>query len=108
MGVILRDSKREEITVSNVQAECTAVDLRDTSGGILIIKTDPGDITVHVSDKPDGTYYKLSNSLGVALGVMDTGADDEAIALPDELFAAHWVKFVAADSKQDAIILLKG
>jgi hypothetical protein len=111
MGVILRDSSKVDpvkIDTDDVD-DSTAIDLRDMSSGILIVKTDPGNITIYVSDSENGTYYLLSDSKGAALSVMTTGGANEAIAFPDELFAAHWLKFKSATADvADAVVMLKG
>jgi len=107
MTAILRDSNTVTCLVSNVEANSESIDFRDFSSGVVLFKATPGATTIHVSDD-DVTYYKLVDDTGS--DVTFAGAEaNEAVAFPDGLFAAHFVKFVQTSaSEQTCTVLLKG
>ena len=110
MTAILRDSSKvDPVTIHTTVASSTAIDMTDFSSGILMVTTDPGNVTVYVCDTEGGTYLLLTKATGAALDALDTGSGTVAIPFPDEVFAAHFVKLKAADTTvTNAVVLLKG
>lgn len=110
MTVILRDSSKvDSVTIHTTEGSSTAINMTDFSSGILMVTTDPGNVTVYVCDTEDGTYLELKKATGSALDALDTGTGNVAIPFPDEMFAAHFVKLKAADTiVTNAVVLLKG
>jgi len=109
MGVILRDSNTVTCVVGDSVAESTSIDFRDFSSGIIVFTTEPtSPVRVHVSTD-DVNFYALSDSGGGDVDLLTPG-ENEAIAFPDEVFPAHFVKFVSGSTTADitCTVMLKG
>jgi hypothetical protein len=94
--MLTRQSGVRKAAIAAGAALSAAIDLREMAGGIL--KNDgedwtAADIVFDVCEKEDGVFTTLKDETGTAVkisGLSTTAA--EARKLPDELFAARWVK----------------
>lgn len=107
-AAIGRQSDRQtSVIVGTSAVGSTAVDLRAASGAQLLVPAGAASqsVAVYVCDTIDGTYVPLNNSTGaVAVSVVASNAYD----LPEAIFAAHYVKFVAASTQFTGVVLAKG
>ena len=95
---------------SDDNADSESVDLRNASSGIVMFTDDPGNaIDIFVSHD-DSDFNKLVKSDGSALqlGSETAPAADTAIPLPDEAFAAHFLRLEVSASDVTATFMLKG
>jgi len=112
MTAILRDANTVTCVVSDAEADSTSIDFRDFSSGIIVFVAVPeGPVRVYVSTD-NISFFALADSAGTDVALVDVEAN-EAIAFPDEVFAAHYVKFVDAvadpiKADQTCTVLLKG
>ena len=117
MGLIERTDVVQTIKVHTVVSgdtesvdPSTSIDLRNASGAIVLFASDPGSsVQFWVSDvsDDDSTFYRLKAKDGTTnLDLGDVG-DNVAVPLPDEAFAAHYVRLVGT-VKVTATVMLKG
>lgn len=98
----------EKIVIAVGESLSAALDFSQYAGGILINSgTDwtTADLCFEVSDTLSGTYVKLRDSSGVLIRVtgLSTTAG-EARPLPEELFAAGFVKLRSVNTASEAAV----
>jgi hypothetical protein len=104
---LLRYPVNLSLTLVTTAADTEAIPFGDSAAGVLMIPTGSGatSLAFHVSDAKAGTYVPLYDSSNNA--VTRTVAAARAYALPDECFAARWLKIVP-DVNTTATLTLKG
>lgn len=94
--MLTRQSSVRKAAIAAGAALSGAIDLREMAGGIL--KNDGtnwtvADIVFDVCETAGGTFTTLEDETGTAVRLSGLATNAaEARKLPDELFAAHWVK----------------
>ena len=117
MTAILRDANTVTCVVGDSEAESTSIDFRDFSSGMIVFVGLVSDDTATSPTSPvkiwvssdDSTFYLLVDKAGADVELI-TPLHSEFVAFPDEVFAAHFVKFVSASTTADinCKVLLKG
>ena len=110
MALIERRDSVATAVCSDAVADSESVDLRNASSGIVMFTADPGDaIDIFVSHD-DSDFNQLVTSAGAALqlGSGTAPVANTAIPLPDELFAAHFLRLEVSGSDVTGIFMLKG
>jgi hypothetical protein len=106
-----RGSYTKTATIANSATTSGAVDCSGASfGGFITPAALTGTtMTFTVSSDESGTYVPLRDSSGAAISI--TVATSGGYALPPELFAFPWFKFVSGSSEaasRSIIVTLKG
>ena len=110
MALIERRDSVQTALCSDDKDDGTSVDLRNASSGIVMFTSDPGDaIDIFVSHD-DSDFNQLVTATGDALqlGSATAPVANTAIPLPDELFAAHFLKLEVSGADVTGIFMLKG
>jgi hypothetical protein len=104
---LLRYPINLNLTLVSTEADTEAIPFGDSAAGVISIPAGAtaASLTFYVSDAKDGTYVQLYDSSNNA--VTRTVAAERAYALPDECFAARWLKIVP-DVNTTATLTLKG
>jgi hypothetical protein len=113
---IRRKSKVLACTLFTATADCSTLPMFDMAGGVLemgTIVTAATSINIWASDNTNGPFCQLYDASGSAASITlaPSTNDPRAYALPDATFAAHFVKFVAANTAGTgtvATIMFKG
>lgn len=96
------------VSLTHVLATTDVVDLRSWGSAMVSVpstSTINEDVGVHVSESPAGEYSELRDSTGTALTVKLTTS--KAVALPDQAFAAGYVKLVTASADVPVVVMGK-
>lgn len=106
-----RHGLKESVQIRATVVGSTAVRVDDMSGAIASFgTTDPAvtGFSVWVSDAEGGNYSRLYRSTGNAVNVAMTGSTTEARAytLPDEVFAAAYIKLVSLNASEFTATLI--
>ena len=106
MPPIDRNSKVFTATVHSTAATASAIRCDDFAGATVMfdaVLAAGATLNFHVSDEKAGTYRVLGDSSGnpVAVVLPSPGSSPVAFPLPDEAFAAAWVKIVPTTSAID-------
>lgn len=100
--------RQTQLTVATAAADSVAADVRACSGLQMLVPAGAVSqtVSVYVCDTFDGTYVPLNDSASapVTFDVVASNAYD----LPEALFSAHYVKFVAGTTLFSAVLLAKG
>jgi len=118
MTGLTRATKDETVTIAESAHLSGAIDMRDYSGGILVMPAawTTADIGFHISDAIDGTFVPLKDH-DDAYVVVDAPDVDTAFELPPEIFGAHFVKLWSTDgagantaqaAARSLLVMLKG
>ena len=113
---IRRKSKVLGCTLFTATAACDTLPMWDMAGGVLemgTIVTGASSINIWAADTTNGPFCQLYNADGsvASITLAPSTTDPRAYALPDAAFAAHFVKFVAANTAGTgtvATIMFKG
>lgn len=111
---IRRKSKTFTVTLDAATANSTTIVLGDMAGGIVSLgthNTNATELAVHVSEVSAGPYRALKDKEGTAVKVTISGSAAAAYSLPDEVFAATFIKLLlnnTAANGLSAAILAKG
>jgi len=113
---IRRKSKTNSCTLFTATADCSTLPMFDMAGGVLemgTIVTAATTINLWVADNTNGPFYQLYKADGSVANITMSPSTSEgrAYALPDESFAAQFVKFVAANTAGTgtvATVMFKG
>lgn len=111
---IRRKNKVFPITLDAATANSTTIVLGDMAGGIVSIgthDTNAAALNLYVADAADGPYRTLKSSDGSAVSVTIDGSAAAAYSLPDEVFAAPFVKLALDNTAADgltATVMAKG
>jgi hypothetical protein len=113
---IRRKNKAFTVTLDAAVSNATEIVLADMAGGMVSIgtqNTNATELAVHVASASAGTYRPLyaADGSAVKITLAPSTADSRVYAMPDEVFAAPFIKLVlnnTAANGLSAIILAKG
>jgi hypothetical protein len=113
---IRRKNKSFTVTLDAAVSNATEIVLADMAGGMVSIgtqNTNATELAVHVASASAGTYRPLyaADGSAVKITLAPSTADSRVYAMPDEVFAAPFIKLVlnnTAANGLSAIILAKG
>jgi hypothetical protein len=113
---IRRKNKAFSVTLDAAVSNATEIVLADMAGGMVSIgtqNTNATELAVHVASASAGTYRPLyaADGSAVKITLAPSTADSRVYAMPDEVFAAPFIKLVlnnTAANGLSAIILAKG
>lgn len=113
---IRRKNKAFTVTLDAAVSNATEIVLTDMAGGMVSIgtqNTNATELAVHVASASAGTYRPLyaADGSAVKITLAASTTDSRVYAMPDEVFAAPFVKLVlnnTAANGLSAIILAKG
>lgn len=111
---IRRKNKAFPVTLDAATASSTTIVLGDMAGGMVSLgthNTNATELALWVSDSDAGPFRTLKDKDGTAVKVTVSGATASAYALPDEVFAAPFVKLILNNTAANgvtAIIMAKG
>lgn len=113
---IRRKNKAFPVTLDAAVSNATEIVLADMAGGMVSIgtqNTNATELAVHVASASAGTYRPLyaADGSAVKITLAPSTADSRVYAMPDEVFAAPFIKLVlnnTAANGLSAIILAKG
>ena len=111
---IRRKNKTFPVSLNAATASSTTIVLGDMAGGMVSLgthNTNATELALYVSDSSDGPFRTLKDKDGTAVKVTISGASAAAYTLPDEVFAAPFVKLALNNTAADgvtAIIMAKG
>lgn len=111
---IRRKAKAFDITLDAATGTTSTIALGDMAGGIVSLgthNTNATELAVHVASASAGTYRALKDKDGTAVKVTISGATAAAYSLPDEVFAAPFVKLVLNNTAANGVtatVMAKG
>jgi hypothetical protein len=97
---IRRKSKVHPFTLSTATSVANTIPMFDMAGGIVemgTVSTNATQLNLWVSDVEAGPFYQLYDKDGavVKITLSASTTDGRAYAMPDEVFAAQFIKFVS-------------
>lgn len=97
---IRRKHKAQSFTLFTATASCVTIPMIDMAGGVVEVgtmSTNATQLNLWVSDSTSGPFYQLYDKDGavVKITLAASTADGRAYAMPDEVFASHFIKFVS-------------
>lgn len=106
---IRRKSKTYPFTMFTATASCVTIPMFDMAGGVIemgTVSTNATQINLWVADTTNGPFYQLYDKDGAVVKVTLSAstADGRAYAMPDETFAAHFIKFVSATTNSTGTV----
>lgn len=106
---IRRKSKTHAFTMFTATASCDTIPMFDMAGGIVHVgtmSTSATQINLWVSDSTSGPFRQLYDKDGavVKITLSASTADGRAYNMPDEAFAAQYVKFVSATTNSTGTV----
>jgi hypothetical protein len=113
---IRRKNKSFPVTLDAAVSNATEIVLADMAGGMVSIgtqNTNATELAVHVASAAAGTYRPLyaADGSAVKITLAPSTADSRVYAMPDEVFAAPFIKLVLNNTAANgltATILAKG
>lgn len=111
---IRRKNKTFDITLDAATGTTSTIVLGDMAGGIVSLgthDTNATELAVHVAPTTSGAYRALKDKDGTAVKVTISGASAAAYSLPDEVFAAPFIKLVLNNTAANGVaatIMAKG
>ena len=114
-AMISRKYRDFDITLSTATAVATTLDIRDVAGAVVsfgTMSTNASTLQMWVSPTSAGTFRRLYKSDGSVadLTLAASSTDGRAYALPDEVFAAEYLKIVSATTNStgtSGVVMLK-
>lgn len=106
---IRRKSKTYPFTMFTATASCDTVPMFDMAGGLVSVgtmATAATQINLWVSDSTNGPFRQLYDKDGavVKITLAASTADGRVYAMPDEAFAAQYIKFVSATTNSTGTV----
>jgi hypothetical protein len=106
---IRRKSKTHSFTLFTATASCATIPMFDMAGGIVgvgTMATAATQINLWVSDTSNGPFYQLYDKDGAVSKVTLSAstADGRAYGMPDDVFAAQFIKFVSATTNSTGTV----
>ena len=100
-NILSRKNRDIDITLHTATSLATTLDLRDVAGAVVqfgTMSTNATTLQMFVSNAATGTYARLCKSDGSVadLTLSPSTTLGRAYALPDEVFAAEFLKIVSA------------
>jgi len=111
---IRRKNKVFPVTLDASTANATTIVLSDMAGGIVTIgthNTNATELAVWVAAEEAGPFRALKDKDGTAVKLSVTGSTAAAYTLPDEVFAAPFIKLALNNTAADgltATVMAKG
>lgn len=114
-SMISRKYRDFDITLATATASATTLDIRDVAGAVVsfgTMSTNSSTLQMWVSPTSSGTFRRLYKADGSVadLTLSPSSTDGRAYALPDEVFAAEYLKIVSATTNStgtSGIVMLK-
>lgn len=106
---IRRKSKTHSFTLATATASCDTIPMFDMAGGLVSVGTmvtAATQINLWVSESTNGPFRQLYDKDGavVKITLAASTADGRVYAMPDESFAAQYVKFVSATTNSTGTV----
>ena len=106
---IRRKSKVNSFTMFTATASCDTIPMFDMAGGLVSVGTmvtASTQINLWVSDSTSGPFRQLYDKDGavVKITLAASTADGRVYAMPDEAFAAQYIKFVSATTNSTGTV----
>ena len=106
---IRRKSKLHPFTLSTATSVANTIPMFDMAGGIVEVgtmSTNATQLNLWVSDVEPGPFYQLYDKDGavVKITLSASTTDGRAYAMPDEVFAAQFIKFVSASTNSTGTV----
>ena len=111
---IRRKNKVFPVTLDAATANATTIVLSDMAGGIVTLgthNTNATELAVWVASDEAGPFRALKDKEGTAVKVTISGASAAGYTLPDEVFAAPFIKLALNNTAADgltATVMAKG
>lgn len=103
---IRRKNKTFDITLDAATGTTSTIVLGDMAGGMVTLgthNTNATELAVHVAPTSTGTFRALKDKDGAAVKVTISGASAAAYTLPDEVFAAPFIKLVLNNTAANGV-----
>ena len=115
MSDLSRKSRDFDITLHTATSVATTLDLRDMSGAIVsfgTMSTAATTLQMWVANASSGTYRRLRKADGTVVDVTlsPSTTDGAAYKLPDEVFAAEYLKLISGAAEANntpGVVMLK-
>lgn len=106
---IRRKSKVQSFTLFTATASCDTVPMFDMAGGLVSVGTmvtAATQINLWVSDSTNGPFRQLYDKDGavVKITLAASTADGRVYSMPDEAFAAQYIKFASATTNSTGTV----
>ncbi len=106
---IRRKSKVHPFTLSTATSLANTIPMFDMAGGIVEVgtmSTNATQLNLWVSDVEAGPFYQLYDKDGavVKITLFASTTDGRAYSMPDEVFAAQFIKFVSATTNSTGTV----
>ena len=106
---IRRKSKLHPFTLSTATSVANTIPMFDMAGGIVEVgtmSTSATQLNLFVADVEAGPFYQLYDKDGavVKITLSASTTDGRAYAMPDEVFAAQFIKFVSASTNSTGTV----
>lgn len=106
---IRRKSKVNSFTMFTATASCDTIPMFDMAGGLVSVGTmvtASTQINLWVSESTAGPFRQLYDKDGavVKITLAASTADGRVYAMPDEAFAAQYIKFVSATTNSTGTV----
>lgn len=111
---IRRKNKTFDITLDASTGTTSTIVLGDMAGGMVSLgthNTNATELAVHVASASDAVFRALKDKDGTAVKVTISGASAASYTLPDEVFAAPFVKLVLNNTAANGVtatVMAKG
>jgi hypothetical protein len=111
---IRRKNKVFPVTLNAATASATTIVLADMAGGIVTLgthNTNATEVAVWVASDEAGPFRALRDKDGTAVKLSVTGSTAAAYTLPDEVFAAPFIKLQLNNTAADGVtatVMAKG
>jgi hypothetical protein len=114
-NILSRKNRDIDITLHTATSLATTLDLRDVAGGVVsfgTMSTSAATLQMWVGATSAGTFRRLYKTDGSVadLTLAASSTDGRAYALPDEVFAAEFLKLVSGTTHStgtSGIVMLK-
>lgn len=111
---IRRKNKSFDITLNAATSDSSTIVLSDMAGGIVTLgthDTNATELAVWVASDSAGPFRALKDKAGTAVKVTISGASAAGYTLPDEVFAAPFIKLQLNNTAADGVtatVMAKG
>jgi hypothetical protein len=114
-NILSRKNRDIDITLHTATASATTLDMRDVAGAVVsfgTMSTNAATVQMWVGTSTAGTFRRLYKADGSAadLTLAASSTDGRAFALPDEVFAAEFLKIVSGTTHSTGtagVVMLK-
>jgi hypothetical protein len=114
-SILSRKARDFDIVLTTATAAATTLDMRDVAGGVVsfgTMNTNSATLQMWIGAASAGTFRRLYKADGSAadLTLAASSTDGRAFALPDEVFAAEFLKIVSGTTHSTGtagVVMLK-